>query len=143
MLRGEAEAWAPASSGFAEPPTRDRSREGPCPPKVRGTRPAVSAGMWRTGGGRGGGGGRVGGCQPRWWGSGCPLTCRPLRAPSHCRSPSHSPRRREDWIYGSGNLGITPPESDQPKIVKIRISVAQIQLKSQTNHPNHLPHHRR
>lgn len=77
MLWGEAQAWAPASGGFAEPPTRDGSREGNCPHKVRGTRL-----KWQWGHLACAGlvvavvllVARVGGCQPRSGG---------LSAPSH------------------------------------------------------------
>lgn len=73
--------------------------------------------MCRAGGGRGGAGGRVGDCQPKLGGLGAPHM-QVSESPSQGRSPSHSPQSREDWIYGSRNLGITLPESDQPKIVK-------------------------
>lgn len=101
MLWGQAQAWAPASGGFAEPPTWDGSREGHCPPKVRGTRL-----WWQLVAASPGGGVWV------------PPHMQVSEGSSQGRSPSHSPQCRADWIYGSRNLGITPPESDQPKIVK-------------------------
>lgn len=62
----------------------------------------------------------LGGCQPRRWVSGCPLPCRSLHArlPPGAGLHPAAPGTERTGFMGSRNLGITPPESDQPKIVK-------------------------
>lgn len=122
-----------------------REQRGESSPQGQGDQAEVAVGtlgMCRAGGGRSAASGKG------WWlpaqvgGSECPLTCRgPLRAPPGAGLHPTAPRAERTGFMGAGIWGLCCQGLTSQKLLKIRISVAQIQLKSQTNHPNHLPHH--
>lgn len=123
-----------------------REQRGVSSPQGQGDKAAVGAvttGTWRASGGRGGGSG-VGWLLAQAVGVWVPppmqVSVCPLPAPGQVSIPQPLAQGGLD-LWGAGIWGLRCRSLTSQKLLKIRISVAQIQLKSQTNHPNHLPRH--